>query len=39
MSDAEKAVISGDIDDIRAGLDPSGLEHLMYLWEYVYQVV
>lgn len=34
MSDAEKAVLTGDIDDIRAGLDPSGLEHLMYLWEF-----
>ena len=34
MSDAEKAVLSGGIDDIRAGLDPSGLEHLMYLWEF-----
>jgi len=34
MSDAERAVLTGDIEDIRAGLDPAGLEHLMYLWEF-----
>ena len=34
MSDAEKAILSGEIDAIREGLSPSQLEKLMYLWEF-----
>jgi phage terminase large subunit-like protein len=34
MSDAEKAILTGQIDDVRKGLTPAGLEELMYLWEF-----
>lgn len=34
MSDAEKAILTGEIDGIREGLTPSQLEQLMYLWEF-----
>jgi phage terminase large subunit-like protein len=34
MSDAERAILSGEIEDIRRGLDPSGIERLMYLWSF-----
>lgn len=34
MSDAEKAILSGEIDAIREGLDSSALERLMFLWDF-----
>jgi phage terminase large subunit-like protein len=34
MSDAERAILTGEIDEIREGLSPAQLETLMYLWEF-----
>lgn len=34
MSDAERAIVSGEIDDIRKGLTPEAEEYLAYLWAF-----